>query len=77
MTIEETWSVGGTIGVDFGGLKIETTASWSHAQSITYAQTITLIVQPGYKVCAIAFGANRQKRVCDGITGRLGRKRTL
>jgi len=77
MTIAETWSVGATLGVDFGGLKIETTASWSHAQSITYEQKIGIIVQPGYKVCAIALGANRQKRVCDGITGHLGRKRTL
>jgi len=49
--IGETWSLGFSIGLNFGVLSIGTNGKWTQTKSIEYDQQIMIIVQPGQMVC--------------------------
>jgi hypothetical protein len=50
MDIQETWSVDSTVGIDVGGLKVDTTVGWSHATTVKASQEVQLDVVPGQMV---------------------------
>jgi hypothetical protein len=51
ITIGETWSLGFSIGINFGVLSIGTSGEWTQTKSIEYNQGISIVVHPGQMVC--------------------------
>jgi hypothetical protein len=50
ITIGETWSVGGNVGLNLGVLQIAASGGYSKAEMKTYSQEITIEVMPGQMV---------------------------
>lgn len=54
ISITETWSETTSVGVGVGDVKFDQSFGWSQSTGITFSQTITIEVMPGYMVCHLA-----------------------
>jgi hypothetical protein len=50
IVIEESWSVGTSVGLNFGTLNVGASAGWSQTKQIQYDQHISIVIHPGQMV---------------------------
>ena len=58
ITLEDSWSVGTSIGWNLGGLQVDAFGGWSRSEAKSFSQTVTITIKPGEMVRLRSFSSH-------------------